>query len=131
MSKRRGTRSLQSGLAGQRPGLSVRALHYYEEISLLWPSRRAEADHRLYPAGDVVRLKQIKLLRQLGLREQIKLQQKLCDHLGEWLQGACARQRFRSVFGREVGHSRLGQGVGLPLPRARGHSGDCAPDNGP
>ncbi|HZB84563.1 MAG TPA: MerR family DNA-binding transcriptional regulator [Rubrobacteraceae bacterium] len=38
-------------------GLSVRALHYYEEIGLLSPSRRAKADHRLYSAaGDVVRL---------------------------------------------------------------------------
>jgi DNA-binding transcriptional MerR regulator len=64
------------GELAKRMGLSVRALHYYEEISLLWPSRRAEADYCLYSAGDVVRLKQIKLLRQLGLREQIKLQQR-------------------------------------------------------
>jgi DNA-binding transcriptional MerR regulator len=41
----------------ERTGLSVRALHYYEEIGLPSPSRRAKADHRLYSAaGDVVRL---------------------------------------------------------------------------
>ena len=44
------------GELAKRTELSVRALHYYEEISLLSPLRRAEADHRLYCAGDVVRL---------------------------------------------------------------------------
>ena len=52
-------------LAG-RTGLSVRTLHHYDGIGLLSPSRRTEAGHRLYSAGDVVRLQQIRSLRSLG-----------------------------------------------------------------
>jgi DNA-binding transcriptional MerR regulator len=52
-------------LAG-RTGLSVRALHYYDEIGLLSPSQRSESGHRLYTAGDVVRLQRIKSLQYLG-----------------------------------------------------------------
>jgi DNA-binding transcriptional MerR regulator len=91
-----------------RTGLSVRTLHYYEEIGLLSPSRRTDSGHRLYIADDVVRLQQIKSLRALGfslreirdcldrpdfplrrviqlhlsrLKERIELQRRLCDRL--------------------------------------------------
>jgi DNA-binding transcriptional MerR regulator len=91
-------------LAG-RTGLSVRTLHYYDEIGLLSPSRRTESGHRLYTADDVGRLQQIKSLQQLGftlrevrevldrpdfplgrviqlhlsqLKERIELQERLC-----------------------------------------------------
>lgn len=47
--------------------LSVRTLHYYEEIGLLIPSARTEVGHRLYTEADVVRLQRILSLRQLGL----------------------------------------------------------------
>jgi DNA-binding transcriptional MerR regulator len=53
------------GLAA-RTGLSVRTLHYYDEIGLLLPSQRTDAGHRLYTAGDVVRLQRIESLRTLG-----------------------------------------------------------------
>lgn len=96
------------GELARRTGLSVRTLHYYDEIGLLSPSRRTEAGHRLYTAADVVRLQQIKSLRHLGfsleeirdcldrpdfpprrviemhlsrLREQIELQQRVRDLL--------------------------------------------------
>jgi DNA-binding transcriptional MerR regulator len=48
-------------------GLSVRTLHYYEEIGLLAPSARSEGGHRLYGAAEVERLYRIGLLRRLGL----------------------------------------------------------------
>lgn len=94
-------------LAG-RTGLSVRALHHYEEIGLLVPSGRTEAGHRLYAEEDVMRLQQIASLRSLGfslaeirefldspsfspgrvielhiarLRERIELERRLCDRL--------------------------------------------------
>src|SRR5919199_5642064 len=59
------------GELAKRTGLSVRALHYYDEMGLLSPSRRTEGGHRLYTTDDVVRLQRIKSLRQLGftLRE--------------------------------------------------------------
>ena len=50
----------------KQTGLSVRTLHYYDEIGLLSPSQRTEAGHRLYTADDIVRLQQVKSLRHLG-----------------------------------------------------------------
>lgn len=91
-----------------RTGLSVRALHHYEEIGLLVPSGRTESGHRLYAEGDVMRLQQIASLRSLGfslaeirdfldapsfspgrvielhiarIRERIELERRLCDRL--------------------------------------------------
>lgn len=48
-------------------GLTVRTLHYYEEIGLLVASGRSDAGHRLYADEDVERLYRICLLRRLGL----------------------------------------------------------------
>lgn len=63
-----------SGTAGRKvgdlaaaTGLTVRTLHYYEEVGLLVASARSESGHRLYGAADVERLYQICLLRRLGL----------------------------------------------------------------
>jgi len=95
--------------------VSVRALHHYDEMGLLSPSQRTAAGYRLYTGGDVIRLQQIKSLRNLGfsleeirrflsrpdvspegvlqlqiahLKEQIELQQRLCERLemmaGRW-----------------------------------------------
>jgi DNA-binding transcriptional MerR regulator len=48
-------------------GLTVRTLHYYEEIGLIAPSGRSGAGHRLYGDAEVARLYRICLLRRLGL----------------------------------------------------------------
>src|SRR5919106_1126104 len=48
-------------------GLTVRTLHYYDEIGLLVASGRSDGGHRLYAAADVERLYRICLLRRLGL----------------------------------------------------------------
>jgi DNA-binding transcriptional MerR regulator len=96
------------GELARRTGLSVRTLHWYDEIGLLKPSWHTQAGHRLYTAADVVRLQQILSLRQLGfalnevracledadfspvslieahltrLREQIDVQRRLCERL--------------------------------------------------
>jgi DNA-binding transcriptional MerR regulator len=58
---------MKVGVLARQTGISVRALHYYDEIELLSPSRRTDAGHRLYTAGDIVRLQQIRSLQQLGL----------------------------------------------------------------
>jgi DNA-binding transcriptional MerR regulator len=55
------------GELAERTGLSVRTLHHYDEIGLLSPSWRTGAGHRLYSAGDILRLQQIRSLRALGL----------------------------------------------------------------
>jgi MerR family transcriptional regulator, thiopeptide resistance regulator len=54
------------GALAQSTGMSVRALHYYDEIGLLRPSQRSYGGHRLYDAADVARLYRISLLRRLG-----------------------------------------------------------------
>ncbi len=100
--------AMKVGTLAKKTGLTVRTLHYYEEIGLLTPARRTEAGHRLYGVDEVMRLQQILSLRQLGfpledirecleesafsleqvidlhlsrLREQIALQQRLYQRL--------------------------------------------------
>jgi MerR family transcriptional regulator, thiopeptide resistance regulator len=48
-------------------GVSVRALHHYDEIGLLAPSARSRAGYRLYDDDDLLRLQQISIGRALGL----------------------------------------------------------------
>jgi DNA-binding transcriptional MerR regulator/uncharacterized glyoxalase superfamily protein PhnB len=55
------------GELAQASGVTVRALHHYEQIGLLVPSARTDAGHRLYSDADVERLYRISLLRRLGL----------------------------------------------------------------
>lgn len=96
------------GELARRTGLSVRTLHWYDEIGLLTSSCHSDTRHRLYTVADMARLQQIKSLRQLGftleevracldradfsplwliemhlarLREQIELQRGLCGRL--------------------------------------------------
>lgn len=101
-------RQWKVGELAKQTGLTVRALHHYDEIGLLSPSRRSASGYRLYDGDDVARLLQILALRQLGfsldeirdclakpefslprvlelhvsrLREGIELQRKLCSRL--------------------------------------------------
>jgi DNA-binding transcriptional MerR regulator len=96
------------GDLARRTGLSVRTLHWYDEIGLLPPSCHTESGHRLYTATDAMRLQQILSLRQLGfaleevracldradfspvsliethlarLRQQMEVQRRLCERL--------------------------------------------------
>lgn len=48
-------------------GLTVRALHHYDEIGLVVPSGRTASGHRLYVDADLRRLYMVTALRQLGL----------------------------------------------------------------
>jgi MerR family transcriptional regulator, thiopeptide resistance regulator len=100
--------ALKVGDLAKQTGVSVRTLHYYDEIGLLSPSHRTEAGYRLYGEEDIIRLQQIVSLRQIGfsleeiresleqrsfsfgrviqlhtarLREQIELSQKLLNRL--------------------------------------------------
>ena len=50
---------------GQLSGVSVRTLHYYDEIDLLKPSVVAENGYRYYNCDAVVRLQEILLYREL------------------------------------------------------------------
>src|SRR5262245_15058367 len=48
-------------------GVTVRALHHYDEIGLVRPSQRSPAGYRLYSEHDVLRLQQVLVFRELGV----------------------------------------------------------------
>jgi DNA-binding transcriptional MerR regulator len=92
------------GELARRTGVSVRTLHYYDEIGLLTPSQHTESGHRLYTVGDVARLQQIRSLQQLGFRlEEIRacltrsdfaLLEVLERHLAQLREQMAAQQRL-------------------------------------
>ena len=58
--------ALKVGELARRTGVSVRTLHYYDQIGLLEPSHHSEVGHRLYASPEISRLQQIRSLQQLG-----------------------------------------------------------------
>ena len=54
------------GTLAKKTGLTIRTLHYYEEVGLLGPVQRTDAGHRRYGADEVARLQRVVSLRQLG-----------------------------------------------------------------
>ncbi len=46
-------------------GISVRTLHYYDEINLLKPTKTTDAGYRLYDDTALERMQQILLFREL------------------------------------------------------------------
>jgi len=60
-------RTYQVKEVAELSGLSVRALHHYDEIGLLTPTGRSAAGYRLYNDDDLLRLQQIVIGRELGL----------------------------------------------------------------
>lgn len=48
-------------------GITVRTLHHYDQIGLVQPSDRSRAGYRLYTDGDVLRLQQVLMYRELGV----------------------------------------------------------------
>ncbi|MDP7062248.1 MAG: MerR family transcriptional regulator [Planctomycetota bacterium] len=96
------------GELAEQTGITVRTLHHYEELGLLVPSHRSEANHRLYSETDLLRLQQILSLRQIGLPlaqigelladPECSVEQVLQQHL-EWLEQEGDRiQRLRSLL---------------------------------
>jgi MerR family transcriptional regulator, thiopeptide resistance regulator len=55
------------GAAADLAGMSVRTLHYYDQIGLVRPSSRSAAGYRLYTDGDVALLQRAAFHRELGL----------------------------------------------------------------
>jgi DNA-binding transcriptional MerR regulator len=55
----------------QLTSVSIRTLHYYDEIKLLCPSHKTDGGHRLYSKDDLMKLQQIMTLKFMGfpLRE--------------------------------------------------------------
>ena len=62
-----GARQLHTvGEVASLAGVTVRTLHHYDRIGLLVPSGRSDSGYRLYAYGDLERLREIQLLRELG-----------------------------------------------------------------
>ena len=62
-----GARRLHTvGEVASLAGVTVRTLHHYDRIGLLVPSGRSDSGYRLYSYGDLERLREIRLLRELG-----------------------------------------------------------------
>ena len=73
--------------------VTVRTLHHYDRIGLLSPSRRSDGGYRLYDYGDLERLRQIRLLREL----QFGL-----EAIGEMLDAPAFDRRSALVAQREL-----------------------------
>src|SRR5262249_604217 len=56
---------LPIGQVAREVGLTTRAIRYYEELGLLRPGVRVKGADRLFDAGDVQRLREIKRLREV------------------------------------------------------------------
>jgi len=76
-------------------GVTVRALHHYDEIGLVVPSARSDAGYRLYHQDDVTRLQQV-----------------------------LVPERFRDAAGRETGLMVVGLAAGAPAESAGVMPGD-------
>lgn len=81
--------AMKVGDLAKQTGVSVRTLHYYDEIGLLSPSQRTQTGYRLYTEDDIIRLQQIVSLRQIGFSlEQIREcleQSQFSYHFAKWL----------------------------------------------
>jgi DNA-binding transcriptional MerR regulator len=55
------------GVAADLAGMSVRTLHYYDQIGLVRPSSRSAAGYRLYTDRDLAVLQRVAFYRELGL----------------------------------------------------------------
>lgn len=65
--------TMRVGELARRAGLTVRTLHFYDEIGLLSPAGRTDSGYRMYGPEEALRLQQITSLRALGMPiERIK-----------------------------------------------------------
>lgn len=60
------TGTMKVGVIAERLGLSVRTLHYWEEVGLVTPSARSAGGFRLYTDADLERLILIRRMKPLG-----------------------------------------------------------------
>ncbi|WP_433007366.1 MerR family transcriptional regulator [Kribbella sp. CA-294648] len=85
------TDGLTVGQVSTRVGVTVRALHHWDEIGLARPSLRTAAGYRLYTAADLERLHRIVVYREIGLGlDRIRA---VLDDSAEDVPGALRAQR--------------------------------------
>jgi DNA-binding transcriptional MerR regulator len=94
-------RSLTIGRVAALTGLTVRALHHYDDIGLVSPSQRSAAGYRLYTDDDLRRLQQVLLFRELGFA---------LDAVRDLIDAPPARRRTALIDQRAALQSRLRHG---------------------
>ncbi len=95
---------LKIGEFARETGVSVRTLHYYEELRLLIPFRNEATGYRFYTAEDLGRLQMIRSLQQLGFSLK-EIQAELKDqkeNLSSILPNHIAQLRDRIQLEREL-----------------------------
>jgi len=90
--------ALTVGELSRLAGITVRALHHYDEIGLVRPSQRTAAGYRLYDDRDVLRLQQVLVFRELGIP---------LDEIGAAIdaapdRGALLRKHRRELVGKRT-----------------------------
>ena len=89
--RRERTETYGVGEVARIAGVTVRALHHYDEIGLLRPSMRTEAGYRRYTRADLERLQRIRLFRALDFTlDDVRV---LLDAPDEALRSALVEQR--------------------------------------
>jgi MerR family transcriptional regulator, repressor of the yfmOP operon len=71
-------KSVQIGELAKRLGITTRTIRYYEEIGLMGPPERLGGGTRTYNKDDILRLKFILKLKELGI--SLKEMQELAEH---------------------------------------------------
>ena len=72
------SKTVQIGELAKRLGITTRTIRYYEEIGLMGPSERLGGGTRTYSKDDILRLKFILKLKELGI--SLKEMQELAEH---------------------------------------------------
>lgn len=85
--------------AAKLTGISVRTLHYYDQIDLLRPEETTEAGYRLYGEASMERLQQILFFRELGF--SLKDIQKIMNNPAFDRTGALENHRRLLVLQRD------------------------------
>jgi MerR family transcriptional regulator, thiopeptide resistance regulator len=85
-------RTWRIGEVATATGLTIRALHHYDQIGLVVPSARTSGGHRLYTSADLAVLYQVTAMRQLGLS---------LDQIGVLLAG---HTDVRQVIDQQIEH---------------------------
>jgi DNA-binding transcriptional MerR regulator len=68
---------LQIGEVAEMLGITTRTIRYYEEFGIMAPPQRLEGGNRVYAKEDILRLKFILKLKELGI--SLKEMQELSD----------------------------------------------------
>jgi len=89
--------ALTVGELSRLAGITVRALHHYDEIGLVRPSQRTAAGYRLYDGRDVLRLQQVLVFRELGVP---------LDEIGAAIDAAADRAALLRKHRRELADKR-------------------------